>query len=326
MGLLSPVSPDLKEGKLPIPIPQMTEIQVRTSETSLGNEMIVDVAHKLTVADGIPPQPMPATAGYPHITRTIDWRNMICHLLDLPPLSTDNELIDGFQAAQDKLKEAERIRRNPEASQVPPRSQVINTIKCASSGETSMYLGEPWAVQTGPHDAHLRGSQHVADIEVYLALHKETILLVHRDYECCGDKPPSVDRSRFRRGLDVDVASMLTREYVSIVSPKLKNALIDLSNEALQDIPHPEFDTDEDDLGFSFPYLWYYHRRQQISEARLALDETCQEHLNVLQDYISNRMSHEWREVDSLLSNSKIKAQYLVYLYVSLKRRTMSTH
>lgn len=275
---------------------------------------------KLTTLDGISLPPV----NYQGIKTIIDWRHVIRGFLGLPSECTDEEVIKGLQTTTDKLKEAERFRLHPEAAREPPRSQVIHTIRCDSSDETAMYLGDPWIVQAGPHDAHLRGSQHVANLELYLVRHKEVNFLVHREYQCCAAQPPSIDRSRPQKGLSVDLAPMITREYLSIVSPQLKYALIELSKNALKGIPHPEFEDDEDDLDISYPYLWWYHRRHAISNATMALNEAYREHLNVLRDYFTNRMSDEWAEVDDLLSRSKINAQYLIYLYVSSRER--NTH
>lgn len=179
-------------------------------------------------------------------------------------------------------------------------------------------------------------------MELYLERNKDVTFLVLREYTCCRAKSHPKDRHRLGSDTDTLPMTMLTAEYIDIVSHTLRSRLASLSKVALQGIPHPKFGHDRDDeddivndsdddsmssysyysdrknLHVSYPYLWFYHRRQDISDATDCLEEVHQEHLNVFCGYIDNRMSEEWADVDKLVSNGQIAAEYIQYIYVSL--------
>jgi hypothetical protein len=92
-------------------------------------------------------------------------------------------------------------------------------------------------------------------------------------------------------------------------------ALKAVANVALSDLPTPTFEVHE---VFSSPFLWWYHRRDEIAEAQHELDNKLQENLLTLKGYILERLGSEWSEVDSLLKDGMISAQYIHYLFVSL--------
>jgi hypothetical protein len=106
----------------------------------------------------------------------------------------------------------------------------------------------------------------------------------------------------------------LGRETISIVSNDLSEALKAVAEAALNGLPTPTFEVDED---FWAPFLWWYHRREEIAEAQLGLDNRLQVHLSTLHEYIMESLGSEWSEVDSLLAEGRISAQYIDYLFVS---------
>ncbi|KAI7776596.1 hypothetical protein LA080_004746 [Diaporthe eres] len=274
------------------------------------------------------------TAHTPKTTTIIDWRHEICHFLQLDPDATDKEVFDELQIASAKLKEAERAKNQTTIQQGPLRCQVIHRVSCAATGERLMYIEEPWTVHTGPYRSHLRGSEQVSNMELYLERNKDVSFLVLRDYLCCAEKSHSSTRPRF--GKDTD--TMLVQEQIEIVSDKLRSKLAGLSNAVLQGIPHPKFgrvEDDEDDIdnnyedeskssdnsddnnsGIYYPYIWFYYRRRVIAEAIKYLEETHQEHLNVFCGYIQDRMSDEWDAVDNLISKGEITAEHIRYIYI----------
>ena len=91
-------------------------------------------------------------------------------------------------------------------------------------------------------------------------------------------------------------------------------ALNAAANEALYDIPHPEFV--ETMKEFSSPYLWWYCRRQEIAEAQESLTDHARDHIQVFEDYLHNNFGGTWAVVDSLLDEGKISAQYIEYIFV----------
>ncbi len=199
--------------------------------------------------------------------------------------------------------------------QGPPRFQVIHTVHCRnSSAEDRLYLDQPWVVESGPYNAHLRGSQPINNFELYLERNKEIVFIVYKDYDCCGKSPLPLHRSKNEREFEVDASALLVREQTSIISRDLRLALGDLANTALQGIPHPDF---EDEGEISHPYIWYFHRRKEIAAATDGLQPEARRYLDVFHDYIQDRMMDEWNTVDKLLGEKKISAQYMDYLFVS---------
>lgn len=285
------------------------------------------------------PSHLARTGHTPKTTIMIDWRHEICDFLQLDPTASDKEVFDELQMASAKLKEAERVKNQSAIQQGPLRCQVIHRVTCANNGERVMYLEEPWTVHVGPYRSHLRGGQQVGNMELYLERNKDVSFLVLRDYVCCAEKSHPSTRSRF--GNDTD--SLLVGEQIEIVSEKLRSKLASLSNVVFQGIPHPKFgrvEDDEDDMGdeyenesessdnsdstnsgIYYPYLWFYHRRRKIVEAIKHLEEIHQEHLKVFCEYIHNRMAGEWDDVDNLILNGEITAEYIKYIYVSLLNR-----
>lgn len=136
---------------------------------------------------------------------------------------------------------------------------------------------------------------------------------MYRDYECCSQRSHQPHRSD-KAPLPTP-SDFLGGEAVSIVSEYLMEALKAVANVALSDLPTPTFEVHE---VFSSPFLWWYHRRDEIAEAQHELDNKLQENLLTLKGYILERLGSEWSEVDSLLKDGMISAQYIHYLFVSL--------
>lgn len=257
------------------------------------------------------------------------------------------------------MKEAEIVKEKSVTQRGPVRYQVIHRVSCAGGinwtpglGGRVMYLEQPWTVQAGRRGAHLRGSQQVSNMELYLERNKDVGFIVFQDYACCGGNPHSINRDRLGKEADIQVRSMLFAEHIDIVSDNLRSTLANLSYVAFRGIPHPDFgcvedeeqeeeeeeeqdesndsdsDSDSDnesseydstdDRDVAYPYLWFYHRRQKISEALDHLEDIEKENLNLFCGYIRNRMSDEWAAVDKLISRGEISAEYMRYVYVSL--------
>ncbi|KAM0414538.1 hypothetical protein ACHAPT_013618 [Fusarium lateritium] len=192
------------------------------------------------------------------------------------------------------------------------RFQTIHSVRCGSSrGEDRLYLGQPWVVESGPNNAHLRGSQAIDNFELYLERNKQIVFIVYKNYRCCGRSRSARSRSRPETDIEVDASTLLERERISIISSVLRSSLVHLANTALRGIPHPDFREDKD---INHPYIWWFHRRTEIGEAMDKLRPVNAIHL--FHDYILDRMMDEWETVDKLLEKSKISAQYMDYLFV----------
>lgn len=121
----------------------------------------------------------------------------------------------------------------------------------------------------------------------------------------------------------------MTGECVRLVRDELIAALLSISLKALQDIPHPEFarfdaeldaggvsddETFEDDI--NAPYLWWFHRRDEIEAASRTLPKALYEHFTAFRNYIYDSMTQEWSQVEVLLEGGRITREYLHYLFV----------
>jgi hypothetical protein len=176
-----------------------------------------------------------------------------------------------------------------------------------------LYLGDPYIVERGPHNAHVIGSKAITNgLDLYLEKNKDISFIVYRDYQCCDRASPQPHRSE-KSPLPAP-SDFLDRKTISIVSNDLSKALKAVAKVALNDLPTPSFEVGED---FWAPFLWWYHRREEIVEAQLELDNRLQEHLSTLHEYIMESLGSEWSKVDSLLAEGRISAQYIDYLFVS---------
>ncbi|KAJ0130193.1 Histone acetyltransferase GCN5 [Fusarium oxysporum f. sp. albedinis] len=98
------------------------------------------------------------------------WRNEICRFLDVSPDALDKELKARY-----------------EASKGPLRYEIIHSVCCEQSKmEGRRYLNQPWVVESGPNNAHLRGSQPILNFKLFLERNKEVIFIIYKDYRCCG--------------------------------------------------------------------------------------------------------------------------------------------
>lgn len=273
----------------------------------------------------------------PTMKTTIDWRLEICHFLRLDPIVSDGEVFHELQTASARMKEAERMEQNPTTDEDPLRCQVIHRVFCAAIGERTIYLDQPQRVHSGPHNSHLVGAKKISHVKLYLERHKNVIFLVHRDYTCCGQRTQPMNRSFPGKERDLVSEPVVLREQIKIVSNDLQSILGSLSDAVFRGIPHPKFgqmDDEYDVIGsessdgyessdcnvrdnsdVSYPYLWFYHRRDKIQET--PLEGTDEEHLSVFCEYIQTRMGREWDAVDKLISNNEIAAEYISYIYVS---------
>ena len=243
----------------------------------------------------------------------INWRRELCRVLDLSIEPTDDELLEKLESAYDELQEAKRLKMQRKEQQGSPRFQLINKVQCHETrGRVGLYLDPPWVVDSGRHGAHLRTSNPIRNLELYLERHKDLTFIVYREFECCqaplvfagGDHTP---------GYEIDPLMMLKKEYIDIISDELRGAMIELSETALQGLPHPNF---QKHPNIRYPYLWWFHRRNDIDAACSLMGPAFQEHINVLREYFIGRLQDEWKAVEELLSRGQITAAYMEYLYV----------
>ena len=280
----------------------------------LRAQNIVDICIANTYT-AISPRPRPG-ARFQQPMTTIDWRGQLCRFLNIAPESTDDFLLESLDNASEKLEEAERLAaKKPELYDLPPEYQEIHRVTCSSDRDrhTYLYLEEPFIVNSGPQNAHLRGSKAIHNFDLHLERNKSISFIAYKDYRCC-EASSSTQHFSDMSG-DTEPSALMISESVSIISPVLASALNDITREALAKVPHPNFL----DIGNEFPspYLWWFCGREKISEAEKLINKHDQEHISVFKTYLHSRLGVTWSIVDSLLSKGKISAQYIEYLFVS---------
>ncbi|KAJ4017558.1 hypothetical protein NW752_001466 [Fusarium irregulare] len=247
-----------------------------------------------------------------------DWRGEICGMLDISPGLSDAEIVAASRRAAKVLKQAEHWRSEAKALQKPPRYQIIHSVSCHRSGRRErLFRNPPQVVNYGPYSAHLRTDEPIEDFPVFMAENKEIVFLVYKDYRCCDRNPTQQLKGKSGETTEVDASSLLIREEISIIAPGLKSAMDRLGRAALSGISHPDFLADKP---ISYPYIWWFHRRNEIDMAMS--DLSFPPIMNLMRDYVCERMDKEWTSVDQLLDNNKITAQYMDYLFVSHTSRS----
>ncbi|KAG5659545.1 hypothetical protein KAF25_002104 [Fusarium avenaceum] len=243
------------------------------------------------------------------------WRNEICRLLEVSPDALDEEVFQAIGKASKILKETEKMRALFEARQGPPRYQVIHSVRCEKSRtEGKLYLDQPWVVETGPQNAHLRGSQPILNFELFLERNKEVVAIIYKNYRCCGNSRAYPKKARHDDDDQIEASSLLISEEIAIMSEDLKSAMVEFSDSVLRGFPHPNFEEDEE---MKYPYIWWFHRRKEINGALERYKSSDWfPMVNLVREYMLERMTEEWETVDDLLKRRKICLQYMGYLFV----------
>jgi hypothetical protein len=244
------------------------------------------------------------------------WRNEICQLLEVSPDALDGEVFQAIGKASKILKETEKMRALFKARQGPPRYQVMYSVRCEKSRtEGKLYLDQPWVVETGPKNAHLRGSQPILNFELFLERNKEVVAIIYKNYRCCGISREYPKKARHDDDDQIEASSLLISEEIAIISEDLKSAMVEFSDSMLRGFPHPKFEKDEE---MKYPYIWWFHRRKEINGALERYKSSDWfPMVNLVRKYMLERMSEEWETVDKLLGRKKISLQYMEYLFVS---------
>ncbi|KAG6354986.1 hypothetical protein INS49_004067 [Diaporthe citri] len=220
----------------------------------------------------------------------------------------------------EKVKEIDRLRATAKKQQGPPRAQIVHRVECHKwRSDHKYFLDEPWVVESGPFDAHLRGSQPINNFELYLERNKEIALIVYKDYQCCDKPVKNPPRNQGDIGLGIDASFLLKGEEISLIAPELREALAWIADVALEGIPHPDFNeanNDGEDDEILYPYIWYFHRRVEIHDEIDKLPQATRVYVDCFRDYVESRMEEEWQSVKSLMGEGKISAQYMKYLIV----------
>ncbi|KAM0224113.1 hypothetical protein ACHAQD_002484 [Fusarium lateritium] len=242
------------------------------------------------------------------------WRNEICSLLDISPDALDEEVFQAVDKASTILKETEKMRALFEARQAPPRYQVIHSVRCEKPRtEGKLYLDQPWVVETSPQNAHLRGSQPILNFELFLERNKEVVAIIYKNYRCC-DSRAYPEKAHREDNEEVEASSLLISEKISIISKNLKSSLVEFSDGVLKEFPHPKFEEDEE---MKYPYIWWFHLRKEINGAlERYKSSNWFPMVNLVSEYMLERMTEEWKTVENLLERNKISLQYMGYLFV----------
>lgn len=246
---------------------------------------------------------------------TIDWRSEICQFLKLPNDVSDNEIFEGLENIDGKIRNLEEQQNGP-VKTGPPRGQLVFHIKChgkEAHERNSFYLDVPWIVESGQYGAHLASSRHIRSMELYLERNKDVSFLVIREFACCKGSVPWKS-SYDGKTSEEDLSHFFSGEYLDIVSDETLSALEVLSESALKEIDHPKF-VDNRFRAIAYPYLWWYHSRHEIETAKAGMASNFQIQINLLQDYMEDRLKKTWDSVEEMTARGMITAELLRYIF-----------
>ncbi|CAH0045470.1 unnamed protein product [Clonostachys solani] len=276
-----------------------------------------------------PPSSREQNRAHQRIT-TIDWRAELCRILEFSTEVSDGEILDHLEASLQELKDA-RLRYDSQGTIGPPRAEILYTIHCAKSSRSSstLYRELHNSGETIQDGIHLLGRVAITNLELHLERNKDIAFIVYKDLECCrGPESKIKQHEADNDGLDM-YSPLLKDESIAFVSGAMIDALSMLSHQAWRDSQHPQFmesthktkNTEVDEVSdndpekITYPYLWWFHSRQNIKEAMEHIDQEYIPYLSAFNDYVETRMSDEWNRVDKLMSRNKITPNYLRYLY-----------
>ncbi|CAH0015851.1 unnamed protein product [Clonostachys rhizophaga] len=242
---------------------------------------------------------------------TIDWRAQLCRFLGTENSITDDELLEELETA-------------------------------FSGGKTRLYEELCSGDETVQQGTHLFGRATIKNLELYLERNKDIAMIVYKDFECCGHVNSSFqhDYDQGQRPTS-DASPLLKGESIKLVSEEMKRAFSDVLTLVSTNIPLPKSQdlqmTDVDEAipssnsssadesaieseheleDAAYPYLWWFHHRQEISDIIDMTSEGPVSPVLILRDYIISRMLDEWNLVDDMMSQNQITARYLPYLYM----------
>lgn len=177
-----------------------------------------------------------------------------------------------------------------------------------------LFLDEPYIVNSGPQNAHLRGSRSIDNFELHLERNKNISFIAYKDYRCC--EPSQSNLHALDHISSFGSSNLLTGESVAIISPELQSALQALAEQAFNHL-HPPFELDKE---LNSPYLWWYHSRPDIERVIKGnfLDFEQNKHVTLFQQHLLDQLGTKWVEVDHLLANNHISFEFINYLFVSL--------
>ncbi|CAI6034512.1 unnamed protein product [Clonostachys chloroleuca] len=261
---------------------------------------------------------------------TIDWRAELCRILEFSTDVSDGEILDHLEASLQELKDA-RLHYGSQGTVGPPRAEILYTVHCARSSRPSstLYRELHSSGETAQDGLHLLGRVAVTNLELHLERNKDIAFIVYKDFECCGGPEPEM-KDHEGDNDDLNMYSQLLKdESIAFVSGAMTDVLSMLGNRAWKESQHPQFIasihktknkkvddvSDNDPDKTTYPYLWWFHSRQDVKEAMEHINREYVPYLSAFKDYVEERMSGEWKRVDRLMSRNKITAKYLRYLY-----------
>ncbi|KAF4954332.1 hypothetical protein FGADI_5355 [Fusarium gaditjirri] len=216
---------------------------------------------------------------------TVDWRAELCRVLEQHDGISNADLLDELDSAFEELKESRSRHRVPDnCLQGPPRHQVLYRIRCEGSRLN--------------HDDS-DDSECSAD-EGYTTFEKPPWVVEYGPHSAHLRGESRISSLDLYLERNKDIAFLV---YVDF------DALQRLALSALTDLPHPDF-TDSIPR-IVFPYLWWFHRRDQIERAIAESDTDPHTYLSLLQNYIVDRLQGDWSKVDELTSKGLISLEYL---------------
>jgi hypothetical protein len=221
---------------------------------------------------------------------------------------------------------------------------IIYRLRCfKSGGNTRLYEELYTGDETVQQETHLFGRATIENLELYLERNKDVAMIVYKNFECCGHVESGFKDDYGQGQLPTsDESPLLKGESIELVSEEMKRAFSDVLTLVSTDIPlsksqdpqvtkigefipspnlskavKPFIESEHEIEDATYPYLWWFHHRQDISDVVDKPSENPVSPIFLLRDYIISRMLDEWDLVDDMMSKNQITARYLPYLYVS---------
>jgi hypothetical protein len=234
-------------------------------------------------------------------TGDIPWRKIICSLVNIHPDVTDATLVQEIGDMSVLLRKV--VETN--GSHIPTYA-VLHRVCCSRLSEglgVELDMDPPWST----NEDHLRSHNRVADLDRYYEHNKSLSFVVIREYFCCP-----------WRARSLGAVPEHQNEKLVILSENLLQSLSKIQTDNKHSVmSYVELETHNE---IARPHIWTYYSMSLIEEARLEAESKNREdavHLQLFLEYFRDTKRSHHAELESLLSQGLINANFIGYLFVS---------
>jgi hypothetical protein len=201
------------------------------------------------------------------------------------------------------------------------RVQVVYKVHCHQRNSATQFLDKP--LEYGDeldHGFHLHGQKPFPrDLDLFIERQRDALsFMVYKELECCiPNLTPDEHQEISIRDLNIQDTKMpAIKETIRVTSKSLQDAFAFLRKRFPGELEYfPEFKIGSQ---ISSPFLFYYCKRSFMM-SMMSLDDLPQKHLSQVKmfcEHVEKSFGDEFAHVDTLMSEEKITAQYLPYLFV----------